>query len=402
MTAPVLSLASVLLVLAALHGLGLGIALARSQRQPRAARLSLCALTVVIAALLVNMALAFSEIQWAAGRAVLGTLWLMVGPLFYGYVRELFPDRSGWTTEDLIHLLPFGLQIALIVAFWAAPAADPATIEAGGPALAVSFVMLYALQTAAYAWIAHRTVAAYATRYRREAAGVEADALRGLRWLTGLFGAYAAALAVNVGVLLVRGSFVAWLDYLVPLALAVLVSAVGYGLLRQPGVILPALALPDEPDPDPAPTPELQRHADALRRLMETERPYLDPDIRLADLARPLAISERTLSHVLSEAVGGSFYDLVNGYRVREAQARLSDPALAHQTVLAIGLDAGFSSKASFNRVFKKRAGETPSAYRQRAATAVPTVSAPTVPTASGDGAAQEAHIADIAAQDAQ
>ncbi|WP_424519563.1 helix-turn-helix domain-containing protein [Rubrivirga sp.] len=100
---------------------------------------------------------------------------------------------------------------------------------------------------------------------------------------------------------------------------------------------------------------------------METERPYLNPEVRLSDLASSLGVSERTVSQVLADAFGGSFYDVVNGYRVAEAKARLLDPSFANRAVLSIGLDAGFSSKASFNRVFKKQTGETPSAYRSRA-----------------------------------
>ena len=56
--------------------------------------------------------------------------------------------------------------------------------------------------------------------------------------------------------------------------------------------------------------------------------------------------------------------------RVAEARARLADPAHAHLTVLGVGLDAGFASKSTFNRVVKEQTGETPSAYRQRLAAA--------------------------------
>ena len=38
-----------------------------------------------------------------------------------------------------------------------------------------------------------------------------------------------------------------------------------------------------------------------------------------------------------------------------------------HFTVLAIGMDAGFNSKSSFNAVFKKQVGMTPSQFRKEA-----------------------------------
>ena len=60
------------------------------------------------------------------------------------------------------------------------------------------------------------------------------------------------------------------------------------------------------------------------------------------------------------------FFDFVNGYRVKEAQRLLSDPALDGVSILAIAHDAGFGSKTSFNRIFKSMTGDTPTVYRRR------------------------------------
>jgi AraC-like DNA-binding protein len=59
-----------------------------------------------------------------------------------------------------------------------------------------------------------------------------------------------------------------------------------------------------------------------------------------------------------------NFFDLVNGYRVREVQQRLEDEESRQFTILAIAFDAGFNSKTSFNTIFKKHTGMTPSEYR--------------------------------------
>ncbi|MEL6615285.1 MAG: helix-turn-helix transcriptional regulator, partial [Bacteroidota bacterium] len=163
-------------------------------------------------------------------------------------------------------------------------------------------------------------------------------------------------------------------------------SAIGYSLLRRPDAVLPALVLRDDELLPVEPTPEAMGLADALRRHLEEARPYLDPEVRLGDLASHLGVTNRTASHVLTSGLGGSFYDVINGYRVEEAKARLADPAHAHLTVLAVGMDSGFSSKATFNRVFKKATGETPSAYRSRVARPLTEV--------GGDGSVRPVEVA--------
>ena len=61
------------------------------------------------------------------------------------------------------------------------------------------------------------------------------------------------------------------------------------------------------------------------------------------------------------------FFDFINEYRLDEVKQALTDPAKQHLKILAIAFDAGFNSKTSFNTIFKKHTGMTPSEYRQQA-----------------------------------
>jgi AraC-like DNA-binding protein len=60
-----------------------------------------------------------------------------------------------------------------------------------------------------------------------------------------------------------------------------------------------------------------------------------------------------------------NFSAFVNGYRLAEAEAALSDPAQAAVPILTIALDAGFGSIGPFNRAFKAHTGLTPTEYRR-------------------------------------
>ena len=108
-----------------------------------------------------------------------------------------------------------------------------------------------------------------------------------------------------------------------------------------------------------------QRYVERIQQLMETEKPHRRIDLRLADMAEQLSMPSHVLSRVINEHLGMSFADYVNEYRVREAKALLKSAETEHYTLGAIAEEAGFNSRASFNRVFKKHTGVPPSEYRR-------------------------------------
>ncbi len=124
---------------------------------------------------------------------------------------------------------------------------------------------------------------------------------------------------------------------------------------------------PTEPASETAPTaalpdPELTRWATRLTELMTTERPYLAPELTLPELAARLGANTSVVSRVINTGFKQNFNDYINEHRVREAERRLRDPRFRHYTLLAVALESGFNSKSTFNRVFKKLRGTTPSA----------------------------------------
>ncbi|MFZ1730736.1 MAG: helix-turn-helix transcriptional regulator [Bacteroidota bacterium] len=103
-----------------------------------------------------------------------------------------------------------------------------------------------------------------------------------------------------------------------------------------------------------------------LLKIMEEERVYTDSGLTLPHLAGLVGVTPHNLSEVINTRFQQNFFDFVNSYRLRQVQADLNDPAKQNLTVLAIAFDAGFNSKTSFNTIFKKHVGMTPSEYRGR------------------------------------
>lgn len=97
---------------------------------------------------------------------------------------------------------------------------------------------------------------------------------------------------------------------------------------------------------------------------MENDKVYRDTELTLQQLAEKLEYSPHQVSQAINEGLRKNFYDLVNGYRVEEAKRLLLDPRSRQYTILSIGQDAGFNSKTTFNTVFKKFTGKTPTSFR--------------------------------------
>lgn len=98
-----------------------------------------------------------------------------------------------------------------------------------------------------------------------------------------------------------------------------------------------------------------------LLKLMGEQKPYLEPKLSLNTLAKFLDISPNHLSQIINQYEQQNFNDFVNKYRVEEFIKRAAQNE--NFSFLAHALDSGFNSKSTFNTVFKKQKGMTPSQF---------------------------------------
>jgi len=101
---------------------------------------------------------------------------------------------------------------------------------------------------------------------------------------------------------------------------------------------------------------------EAIQALMETKRPYRDPDLNLDRLARKAVLPARQISAAINRATGKNVSQFVNDFRIAEACKLLAE---TEQPVTAIMLDVGFQTKSNFNREFRRVTGMTPVQWRQ-------------------------------------
>ena len=96
---------------------------------------------------------------------------------------------------------------------------------------------------------------------------------------------------------------------------------------------------------------------------VEKEKPYINPDLKMGDLASALDTSSHSLSYLLNQYLNQSYYDFINEYRVTQFKKMVADSQYSRYTLTALAELCGFSSRASFFRSFKKSTGVTPNEY---------------------------------------
>jgi len=89
---------------------------------------------------------------------------------------------------------------------------------------------------------------------------------------------------------------------------------------------------------------------------------YRQPKYSLKNLAADMGLTEQNVSWALNRGGGKNFSDFINDLRLKDVKASLDDPNNT-RNFLDIAYTAGFSSKSTFNAVFKKATGMTPSQY---------------------------------------
>ena len=111
---------------------------------------------------------------------------------------------------------------------------------------------------------------------------------------------------------------------------------------------------------------QIDELTEVILNYLGSKKPYLNPDFSLQMMADELNISRQKLSLVINLNQQKNFYKLINELRVEEVKEKLLDTNYNHFTILGIGLECGFNSKSSFNRIFKEETGLTPTEYKKQ------------------------------------
>ena len=191
--------------------------------------------------------------------------------------------------------------------------------------------------------------------------------------LIGTLAIIAVYLAISIYELLYI-DFIWYQEYLITVVMIILISYLGYYGVNQSKILFPDFLLNKRviaPKSNRTPLSGLKRQEfESLKQKLEyvllNQKPYLDEDLTLGKLAEQLSVKDKELSMLLNQYMRTSFFDLINKYRVDAIKKKIEMETYERYTLYGIACECGFKSRTSFNRVFKRETGLSPSDYKKK------------------------------------
>ncbi|SHN24065.1 AraC family transcriptional regulator [Chitinophaga sp. CF418] len=361
----------ILILLGFLQGAIMSMLLFFSKKRSRPNRL-LGTLILFIALACLNLYL--FESPWFTNNPILNLLGnliplviiMPVGPLLYFYVKSTIDPSFRITRKQGIHFLPAiidcGPQLSIVIYFTGAllDFSVPAPTSWG------RFIDDYNVYADIPRWGSITVYLWLSARYLAEVSTEKNPHYQWMRQFIRLFLVFQIIWFIYLVPYVIPSltdkvlNTVDWYPVYIPLV--VLIYCLGIkGYLMAPEeapatrkvVTPPSVRLVEEAEP-------------LLKKAMEQDHLYLDPELNLAMLSKHTGLPQKTISLVLNQHLQKSFNEFVNGYRVEAFKQNIRQLQQDNMTILAMAFDAGFNSQATFQRAFRNHTGMSPREYMNR------------------------------------
>ncbi|MDN3637879.1 helix-turn-helix domain-containing protein [Simiduia curdlanivorans] len=362
------------LVVAVVQYLVLAILVVSATGEQRRASWLLAGILTINAAIALDTLLVWSDTlrhlmlqQWPSGLLIGSLGYWLQGPLLHFYTRALLFRESKFTWLDSGHLLPLCFAaIGLMLGYSLRSSEVQWRLMSGTEFLYGEWmkwnIYLRNASILIYGAWCFRTILNYRRRVKDRFSDASDRQHHWLWWFVGGFMALAAwallihAIGAYVDLALSDrlGIFTNYLNFLFVNSLVIL--SLRYARLINSVSDANLAGEAESINPE---------HIGRIERYMASNKPYLQHDLNLEQLAHGLSLPERSLSQALNRHFGKNFFEFINGYRLEAAKAMLASAEHQQMSILELLSESGFSSKSTFNAFFKQATGMTPTAYRK-------------------------------------
>lgn len=306
-------------------------------------------------------------------------LAFLFGPLLFLYFKRIEEDTIRWS-RFWLHFIPFLLMLVYLAPWFMIPGPSKVKLLQGVvdevvkqrfffpfvpylvPSLIVGHLSIYAA-------VCYHYIRRQKQQDLRKEEQMSQIRYRWYRVLMGLYLGFVGGYLLYY-LLVFTPYFTLFYDYSISIAMTIFIYSVGVLGYKQPAIfsgqaLQKVFLAPKYQNSSLTPSAS-QSLLQKLLAFMETEEPFLDPDLRLAGLAEQLSSTTHHLSQVINEQLNKSFSDFINAYRVEAAQKMLADQKNKEVYIINIAYASGFNNKTSFNKAFKEMTGCSPSEYRKK------------------------------------
>ncbi len=306
---------------------------------------------------------------------VFPALIFAMGPLLFFYVRALTNKDFTLNWKHLLHFIPLLVLLLLLIPYFSLSTSEKLKIilqEYDQPDTDLIIPYIANIQIFIYLLLSMRAVRKYSDNVKDYFSNTDKVSLQ---WLIYLM----IALSLIWAVWLLHTKYPMDLfKYTEAILFTAFIYALGFKGINQPDIFrktsLPTQIEKIELKEEIPVTRKYEKSGiafdkieDSLSRLnksMERDKIYRNSQLTLSELANVISVPAHHLSQLLNEKLNVNFYDYVNTYRIEEVKTELLNQKKDNLTILALALEAGFNSKASFNKAFKKYTGVSPSEYK--------------------------------------
>lgn len=309
------------------------------------------------------------------------TFGFLLGPLLYLYIKSIYQKRELIFPGYLKHFIPALLYLIIIsVPFLISTIKDEYLFSYLNFLDKHQFLLqIQAIYLVLYIIIALRTLKIFKKLTRENYSNLTK---KDLAWIRYLLLGILLVLLINSGneiySLLTNGRL-SFDNTVTTIAMIIVIVYLGYFGISQSRILLPdfletttklqiehTVQKENSHHLSTASENEIEILKKSLYQLLEEKKPYLDENLNLKSLSEMIPTTDRKLSALFNHYLNTNFYDFINKYRVDEVKKKMGNTDFNKYTILALALDSGFNSKSSFNRIFKKETGISPSAYKNQ------------------------------------
>lgn len=294
------------------------------------------------------------------------TAVLIKGPALYLYVVSITDDNFRWKRRDLWHLGAIFCTWPLLIIFF---------IDAGAMRLEniahlpvkdiVVHVLWYLLKIVPLCYFIAATARVRRYHQRLESQFSHVND-RSITWLYSLTISFIFAGVWSLMVTLLFDTFGLPIGVTDNYVSFILLLALCYYSLTHAQDVTATSIDADQPVTEAVDVKPLDTLTRQILQGVEEDKLYLNHTLNIEQFARAIGVSPRDVSYTINKVFGKNFFEFINFYRIEAAKRMLEDPAKAHLTVLDVLMEAGFNSKSSFQRFFKRFTGISPTEYRER------------------------------------